>query len=342
MTSRMQSMLACSLLLLASLAQATSYRITVPGPHTAKNTAIGWDMNGQGEVAAQFLDGQLGAPYVGVLYRHDNRINLAKRAGKPLSYSAARGLNDNGQVVGEARASADGHILPILYEHGQLSLLPLPEGADGGISRINRRGEMIGWVVLPGADEFIAMRMWQGQMTVLPGLAGRAGAAVAINDAGLIVGSSRGGSDEGVPVLWRHGRVQRLSPDEHMVGAAADVNNQGHIVGTLGPRHGLHHAHLWRDGLSIDLDNNPIASSQAMSINDQDQIVGLRALDNRYGVFVQQAGEMQWLDDLIVPEQQGQWNIYGVYRINNAGQILAFGFSQTEGLQPLVLTPETP
>lgn len=46
-------------------------------------------------------------------------------------------------------------------------------------------------------------------------------------------------------------------------------------------------------------------------------------LNSRDGPFLWQNGQMQWLDELIVPEQQGLWQLYDAFDINDAGQILA-------------------
>ncbi|MBQ0960227.1 hypothetical protein KAK06_14830 [Ideonella sp. 4Y11] len=328
---------ACGALLLAGLAQATSYRISLPGPHNPHGGSIGRALNERGDVAALWL--ARGDEWRAVLYKAGRRIDLARHAGLADEFSEARGLNDHGVVVGQIRL--DGRDLPFVDQHGAMQLLPVPEGLGGAAQAINSHGDVLAVWIDPAFDSSTAVLYHQGVAQVLPHLRQAVSSYPrALNQRGVAVGLSRLASDAVLPVMWHHGRVHRLG--RGLFGQAEDLNDAGDVVGGAGPRQALQHAMLWRNGQSIDLDPSPSGSSGAHGINNRGQIVGQRGLNGRYGPFLWENGQMRWLDDLIVPEQQGLWQLYDAYDINDAGQILAWGYRPEEGIQALLLEPVEP
>lgn len=328
---------ACGALLLAGLAQATSYRISLPGPHNPHGGSLGQALNERGEVAALWLTG--GGESRAVLYKAGHRIDLARRAGLADESSEARGLNDHGTVVGEIRL--DGRDLPFVDQHGAMQLLPVPDGLGGAAQAINSHGDVLAVWTDAALATSTAVLYHQGVAQVLPHLRQAVSSYPrALNQHGVAVGMSRLASDDSMPVMWDHGRVHRLG--HGLFGQAEGLNDAGDVVGVAGPRKALQHAMLWRNGQSIDLDPSPAAYSEAHAINNRGQIVGQRSLSARYGPFLWEQGQMRWLDDLIVPEQQGLWQLYDAHDINDAGLILAWGYRPDEGVQALLLEPVEP
>jgi len=330
----------CGALLLAALsglAQATSYRISILGPHTPDSNAIGHDLNERGEVAGLWFANT--GDWRAVLYTAGRRIDLAHRARLDDEFSEAHGLNDHGTVVGEIRLAR--RYLPFVYRKGAMQLLPVPDGLDGSARAINRHGDVLALWNTPAFDRTTAVLYRQGVASVLPNL-GQAVSSqpVALNRHGVAVGLSLLANGTQLPVLWRDGRAHRLG--HGLFGQAEGLNDAGDVVGGAGPRQASQHAMLWRQGQSIDLDPSPSGFSSAHAINQHGQIVGKRSLNHRDGPFLWQHGRMRWLDELIVPEQQGQWLLSDAMDINDAGQILAWGRNDVDGTQALLLEPVEP
>ena len=183
--------------------------------------------------------------------------------------SVAFGVNERGQVVGEADTSdPNGEdfcgfnalgfgssattCLPFLWQNGVMTQLPTLGGANGVANMINNRGEVVGFAENntqdPGCPVF-----------------------------------------EFKPVVWKNGKIQPLStypgdPD----GAALGINDNGQVVGVSGPcaafnpNLGLYlvdsHALLWQDGTVTDLGNlggdGGFGGNHACAINNQGQVVG--------------------------------------------------------------------
>ena len=96
------------------------------------------------------------------------------------------------------------------------------------------------------------------------------GCAYAVNDAGVVAGTS-----DQRPVFWQNGALRRLAP-MGLNGLAGDVNNRGVLVGTLNGRA------FYSDGTNVwDLlglvdDPTPV-TALVFAINDQGQILATRS-----------------------------------------------------------------
>jgi len=204
-----------------------------------------------------------------VLYYKGHTLDLG--AGHPNS--AALGVNDLGQVVGEADTmnpagaddfcgfNADGFpsssaCLPFLWHNGIIKLLPTLGGANGIANMINNRGQAVGW------------------------------AETATSGPGCPVSRFE-------PVLWQSDGIRQLSiavpGSSDTYGLAAQINDNGQIVGasgTCGPFDSLsevylveNHALLWdREGTPHDLGNlggeGGLAGNHACALNNHGQVVG--------------------------------------------------------------------
>ena len=166
--------------------------------------------------------------------------------------SRANGLNNNGQVVGEARVPVMAQTHPFLWDstHGMQDL-----GGLGGVYYV-------------GSDR-----------------AGSVGSANAINDAGQVVGAAYTRARDTVSqqhaFLWEAGRgMQDLGTLGGNESEANGINSKGQVVGFSRSWSGHEpHAFLWDATVgcktSARSGENP-KTSEAHGINDIGQVVGRR------------------------------------------------------------------
>jgi probable HAF family extracellular repeat protein len=144
--------------------------------------------------------------------------------------------------------------------------------------------------------------LWQdGVMTKLPTLGGDNGFAYMINNRGVVAGIAETDATDPAsgcpvnqfePVIWENGKIHPLPPSHgDSDGVAAQINDKGQVVGASGtcgsfnPNTGLYlvenHAVLWENGTVTDLGNlggngGPVgnAGNHACAINNRGQVVG--------------------------------------------------------------------
>ena len=220
--------------------------------------------------------------------------------------SGAANVNESGQVVGQAEsAHRDPNsenfcgygtgltCLPLLWQYGKTSTLPLLGGHNGSAGQINNRGEVVGYVengirdpecptvtrvngTGPQILDFEAV-VWgprQGEIRELRPLPGdTVGVAFGINDDGQTVGSSGSCANTIIPpfaaglhaVLWdKDGSAHDLgnlggtgNPDLLAIGNIANViNHRGQVAGVSAMSgNTTTHAFLWTSerGKMLDL-----------------------------------------------------------------------------------------
>ena len=184
--------------------------------------------------------------------------------------------------------------------------------------------------------------LWQnGMMVVLPrlrnseGTEGSNGAALQINDFGMVAGTAESGEVDSTcpgasvspqtiefkpvvwwqPFPWSQVRIQKLpAVDGDPDGIAYAINDLGHAVGATGvcgPFNTIEqnnltalHAVLWRNGVAIDLGNlggdGRFAGIYASGLNDHGQVVGTSDTtgDASFHGFVWQQGHITDLGTL--------------------------------------------
>lgn len=224
-------------------------------------------LNDRGDVAGWSLDAHgVQRP---VLYVGGRWTDLAAPLGS-AAHGVANAVNAAGQVTGQIGAHAFVHDGSGLHE---LHVGNTSEGLD-----INDHGWVVGGAVMPGDVVRRPFMSADGLTTLLPSLGGTFGQALAVNNAGQVVGYSYTAGGELLPFLYSGGHMSALA--DGGFGQAFDINERGWVVGSYDLA-----AFLWRDGVRSDL-NTLVAPDQAgrwnllsaQSINEGGQIVG-------YGLF---------------------------------------------------------
>jgi probable HAF family extracellular repeat protein len=276
--------------------------------------------------------------------------------------SAANGINDLGQVVGDAAFFPDGgaFLWTPTTPHGTSGTLTdlgsgtqeaLPGGAvPPGASPINSTGQVVGTLNLGSGISHAFL--WtpttpngpSGTLTDLGSLAGISGSsnATGINDSGEVVGVAQGVG----AFLYSGGQMVSLGADIEQVNG---INSYGQVVGESYTTHGID-AFLWTPstphgttGTMIDLGSlegasNSTNPSDAYAINSVGQVVGYTVTSSGNGhAFLwtptspnATTGTMIDLNTLIGSNQISLGEAMG---INDRGQIVA------NGAEAYLLTP---
>lgn len=165
-----------------------------------------------------------------------------------------------------------------------------------------------------------------GQLTQLPGLGGLAGSAMAVSEAGDIVGwANLPGDLAAHAALWRGGAVHDLGTLGGSRSQALAVNGKGMVAGVADTASGDPHAFIFElDGAGHvsarhDLGVLGERSSCAFGLNDRGQAVG--ASDDR--AFLWDGARMIDLNSLIDPGSG--WHLQAATAINEAGEIVGWG-----------------
>lgn len=188
---------------------------------------------------------------------------------------------------------------------------------EGGSSRaygINGLGQVVGTVTL--SDTASRAFLWSnGAMTLLG-----PGQAWDVNDAGLVVGSSRGKA-----VAWKDGSATLLLPNTGGFGIATAVNRHGHVVVTVrtpfcstgGRCHGF--VYLVRDA-----DTTLVAEgtdAEGWGINDEAWVVG-----NTGSAHYNTLRPYLWRNGTRTEIGRGVFNFQGL-DVNHRGTAVGGGFS---------------
>jgi probable HAF family extracellular repeat protein len=308
--------------------------------------------------------GTLGGPNSAVIF--NDRNDRGKIAGISET-PELQPLGETWSCAGAFFPAVPGHVcLGFVWQEGVMTALPTLGGDNGVAAAVNNRGQVAGWAenevhdptcVPPQVLQFEAV-IWgpeKGQIQELAPLPGDADtAAVAINDAGQVVGIS-GTCDVAVgaftakhAVLWQNGRPINLGT----LGGAGwntptSINSFGHIVGfadlpgdlSTGQLVPNFHAFLWTPEKGMqDLGTLPgDAISEALGINNHGQVVGVSfaaGFANPRG-FLWQDGIMTDINTLT--PSNSTLSVFFANDINDFGVITGEAFDSGTNTSPAIL-----
>jgi len=201
----------------------------------------------------------------------------------------AQYVNASGQVVGFSYIDSipnDTTGIPTVHvfswEDGRMRDLGNLGGTFGAADDINDRGQVVGFMNMPG-DQSQHPFLWdRGRLADLGTFGGANGEATWLNDSGEVVGWAYFPGDKvRHAFIWRHGLKKDLAPPPgDMCSIAFGINSEAQVVGTSGVCHGALHAVQWENGRATDLNTvigprSPLQLVYALSINDRGEIAGI-------------------------------------------------------------------
>ena len=175
-----------------------------------------------------------------MLWRDGQLIDLGVLPG--LDLSVAADINERGQIVGFSSEFQYSRPRAVLWQEGQAIDITPAEYESCRALAINNRGDIVGQC-------HSVPVLWRGgtviPLSMLPGT--RFGAAIDINDAGVIVGTLSTAAN-GIPVRWTDGTPEALAlPAGALGGYAAAINERGQIAGYV-QNPGFYDPVLWERG----------------------------------------------------------------------------------------------
>jgi probable HAF family extracellular repeat protein len=243
--------------------------------------------------------------------------------------SYAYGINNSGQVVGQAYTAGNATAHAFLYSDGVMQDLGTLGGADSSATGINNRGEVVGWSTTSSGYQH-AFLYSGGIMQDLGTLQGGYGSsyANAINDNEQVVGTDTAGA-----FLYSGGIMQDLGTLGQWI-CAYDINNSGQIVGEakIAGNDNVHAFLKSGNGPLQDLGTLPDLTfiSRAGAINDSGQIVGCSyPTEGIMHAFLYINGIMQDLGQGVACD------------INSKGQVVGGGFPSGGGWQAFLYSGGT-
>lgn len=278
------------------------------------------------------------------------------------SYAVA--LNDAGQIIGHYREAGD-QLNAFQWQENTVKTVVI----NGQVSRINNRGQIVGWQDLGQSEAFLCEA--DGKMVRLNALGG-ASRALAVNDSGqtagrITLGTEKSFVDQGGAMqfiaqeidgyatamnnvgdvliwevtgsssrtlLWRHDSLTDLGDLGGALTMGRDINDAGQVVGWAQTASGDYHPFLWEGGVMTDLSVYTGSFGAAVAINEAGVIL-LKTSDMN--------GERNLLLDHGVLADLGNFgSSYAVANdLNNRGQIVGWMADAAGVMHAFLATPKS-
>ena len=240
-------------------------------------------------------------------------------------HSSARGINDNGVVVGTS-----GYYNPLatVWSGGIAAKLGLETGWDesSGLD-INNSGTVVGWSTIGGLGN--KATAWTG---ITPTMGTLNSQYWAINNSGQMAGVS--GGTVGHATLWDGTTVTDLGSlgGSNSVSVGLGINDLKQVVGWSATANGSDHAALWRPAsTAVDLGTLGGDNSAAFAINESGQVVGrsnLTAGSSSTHAMLWDGTSLADLNDLIDSAAKSDgWVLVDAQDINDKGWIVGQAYN---------------
>lgn len=241
-------------------------------------------------------------------------------------YTAALGINNNGDAVGYSMKTGSDNSHPFLFKDGIMK--DIGNGYSGIAYAVNENDQIVGQLQISynSANGGSVNRAFLWENGKITKLGGSPGVALDINNSKQAVGYMFIGETDGFPVhayLWEKGKTKDLGTlggnDNEGTTRANAINESGQIVGCSIAKDGFQHPFLWENGVMRDLGNVYNLGGCAVDVNDSGQVLGYFYKKNEkfdstgIEAFLWENGNMTPFVDAPV----GFWP----YKINNNGDI---------------------
>ena len=308
----------------------------------------GWDLSDNAIVAGEWHC--LVGPTHAFIWRNEGPPqDLPMPEG--TAFSEVSGVNEQGHCVGWLHNGVPGNAGHAFFCDGQMTItfLPPPEGNYTTANAIGPDDTIVGqWGNTVQEEPGDQACVWRdGQfMSLTPILGTPKSDAADINDSGLITGWMGNAM-----IHDAHGFI--LDGEEVQdIGVIAGgytavpraINNCGEVCGTgkiedENPSGFVRHGFFWDGAQMHDIGIiPPFRESFAYDVSDYGQVVGYLYLgDLPYHAFLWQNGAMFDLNDLVTPGCDV--HLEGARAINNEGQIIVMGMSDSGRQITILLTP---
>ena len=325
-----------------SVEAQTAFVVDDLGVLPGDSGSVAWAINARGDVV-----GWSNGPQGTRAFLFTESGGLVALPGLPdRPRSVARDINDGGDIVGSANAGGVDLGHAVLWSGGAIQDLgTLGTGAYSEAWGINNLGEVVGYSYTNGGGfpyHAFLFTPAAGMVDLTP--ESDIGYATDINDAGQVTGykTALGGLHA---FRWRAGGFTDLGvlPGfAHSFGWA--INASGQVSGSSSTASGN------SERLVRSLDAGGLQNlggtgehNVARGINGSGQVVGARGNSGSRAVLFTDDGGLQELNNLIDPSLG--WVLLAASDINDAGQIVGYGFNNFTGqthavrLQPVTSVP---
>jgi probable HAF family extracellular repeat protein len=279
-------------------------------------------------------------------YRGKGILEVSPLNGGPIRAGGFSRVNNRGQIASGLMVGSSYY--PAIYDLKRNATTVLGSfgggfyGFTGVALGVNNLGQAVGYSYLPDGTRHAFL--WSKRTLIDLGSCGGNSAAVAINDAGTIVGNgSWGAHGESVGFVCRSGVMMPIDPFGGGGSYARDVNSHNEVVGAgLTDNQTVVRGFLWKWGKWIDLGTLPGGHQcDPLAINNRSQVVGVAEAPVGketyvdpwtgeiseqviYGekAFLYEKGRMVELNQLV---RRSDWDLIWALDINDGGDIVGYG-----------------
>jgi formylglycine-generating enzyme len=252
------------------------------------------------------------------------------------TFSSGYGINASGHVTGQSSMSGDAEFHAYLHDGTMHDLGTLGGSLSFGWD-INQNSHVTGWsdTVQNSKHAFL----YDGTMHDLGTLGGTESMGFAINSGGQVTGFAHLDGDTAGHAFLYDGTMHDLGTLGGTFSSGYGINASGHVTGVSAIA-GIYPSHAFLyDGTMHDLGTLGGVSSEGWDINAHGYVVGQSATvaDTEVRPFLYNH-EFGMIDLNLLIDPLSGWQLREAHAINDAGQIVGFGFHDGKG-HAYLLTP---